>query len=437
MTGLTDRDMRVLRAYADEGNRERYWNYLAHVPGNDGYGLLAMGVVRNDNMPGAVANAYAQSYALSHDGVTLNDREWQEFGQHLVREDFQKRAAHFRAGEAEAALNLPATEIQQAHKTSFAEKHIGADAWTPNILLDAARRSGGEASVEKVWHTMLDNRAVGLSRLGETTYGMLAAYGDHVPHQGEYMAALTRAERTALASSSNVDPDRIDRGIDHYEYDARSKGWTSYVDTDVAEFGFRSPSERVTDPALVRDLNDSREVRLERRQMTEDVHPDDPYRDIARSPHTIADATLPQTRSFDAAIAARSVDPALYEDLRARLPEGTSPDRLAQVTLAARQADIRAGDVQGLSWQDDSTLLVHGRQPGDRAVVDMSTPPPTVEQTVAHARAYAGQEAQQWTQFHSEQQHIEIQAQQQAQAQVQAQQSQAQSGPSVSGPRMG
>jgi hypothetical protein len=437
MSALDDRDIAALRKYADDGNRIRYWNYLAHHEGNDGYGLLALGVVRNDSMPGAVANAYAQGMAQRHDGIALSERQWETFGRTLVREDFARRMSHFDAGERDLALNLPAHDVQEAHAASFALNHVTPDAWTPNILLNAARSAAGEAAVERVWSTMMDNQAIGLSRLGKTSYGIVSEYESHVPDWRTYMADLTKAEMSALSASPQVDPDRISRGTSHYEYDGRSKSWTSYIDTDVAEFGFRSPSERVTDPALIRDLDDAREVRLERRQMTEKVHPDDPYREIARSPHTIADVTAPPSPSVDAAMLARSVDPALYDDLRTRLPEGTSPDRLAQVTLAAKQADIRAGDVQGLSLQNDSTLLVHGRQPGDRAVVDLSTPPPTVEQTLAHADAYAGQQAQQWTQFQSEQQQIEIQAQQQAQAQLQARQTPSQSGPTLSGPRMG
>ncbi|MDQ7997678.1 MAG: hypothetical protein AAGC76_17700 [Luteibacter sp.] len=432
MNGLNNKDMEILQAYAEAGNRERYWNYLANHAGADGYGLLALGVVRNDNMPGAVANSYAQSYAKDHDHLVLDERGWEAFGRDLVRNDFQRRALHMAQNEPQLALNLPVADIQDAHAQSFGKASIGADAWTPNILLNAARAGGGEPAVEKVWHTMLDSRFIGVPRLGDTTYGVLGKYGDYVADKGEYMGALIRAERTAAFSSSYVDPNHINRDINHYEYDARSKGWTSYVNTDVAEFGFRSPSERVTDPALIRDLNDAREVRLERQHMAAKVHPDDPYREIAQSPHTVADTTAPKSPSVDSTVLARFVDPALYDDLRARLPEGTSPDRLAQVTLAARQADIRGGDIQGVSLQNTSTLLVHGRHPGDRAVVDIATPPPTVEQTVAHANAYAGQQTQQWAQFHSEQQEIEAQAQQQAQTQTQSQ-----SGPAMSGPRMG
>ena len=56
MPGLTKKDIDILAHYAGKENRELYWNYLSQIPGNDGYGLLALGVVRNDNVPGQVAN---------------------------------------------------------------------------------------------------------------------------------------------------------------------------------------------------------------------------------------------------------------------------------------------------------------------------------------------------------------------------------------------
>lgn len=63
MSGLTQHDIRILTSYASAGNRELYWNYISQLPGADGYGTLALGVVRNDSLPGQVANSYAQDYA--------------------------------------------------------------------------------------------------------------------------------------------------------------------------------------------------------------------------------------------------------------------------------------------------------------------------------------------------------------------------------------
>ncbi|WP_253901066.1 hypothetical protein [Stenotrophomonas maltophilia] len=73
MSGLTDKDIRVLSSYAKEGNRELYWNYLAQLPNNDGYGLLALGVVRNDSLPGRVANSFAT--AVAEQQATLQREE--------------------------------------------------------------------------------------------------------------------------------------------------------------------------------------------------------------------------------------------------------------------------------------------------------------------------------------------------------------------------
>ncbi|MEZ5705673.1 MAG: hypothetical protein R3E56_10550 [Burkholderiaceae bacterium] len=122
-----------------KGNRELYWNYLAQTPGNDGYGLLALGVVRNDNMPGALANQYAQNRAQSVRGVRMSERQWDAFGQDLMR-DYEFRQAHFDNGEAVQALNLPVKEVQIVHDQTFGDTGITPDAWTPRPLLEAARR---------------------------------------------------------------------------------------------------------------------------------------------------------------------------------------------------------------------------------------------------------------------------------------------------------
>ena len=61
MSILSREDQKVLAHHAKEVNRELYWNYPAQIPGNDGYALVALGVVRNDKMPGAVANTYAHA----------------------------------------------------------------------------------------------------------------------------------------------------------------------------------------------------------------------------------------------------------------------------------------------------------------------------------------------------------------------------------------
>lgn len=56
---LTKEDPTILEHYAKESNREISFYYMAQTEGSDGYGLPALGVVRNDKVPGAIANSLA------------------------------------------------------------------------------------------------------------------------------------------------------------------------------------------------------------------------------------------------------------------------------------------------------------------------------------------------------------------------------------------
>ncbi|MCR2702871.1 hypothetical protein NSP05_24545, partial [Salmonella enterica] len=81
--------------------------------GNDGYGLLALGVVRNDNVPGAVANSFAANQARQ-DGVRLGSRDWQAVGIDLIRNDFALREEYVRNGQPDVALNLREVDIRDS-----------------------------------------------------------------------------------------------------------------------------------------------------------------------------------------------------------------------------------------------------------------------------------------------------------------------------------
>src|SRR3546814_11218046 len=113
--------MDILGFYAQGGNRELYWNYLAQHEGSDGYGLLALGVVRNDSMPGSVANNFARNHARSHDDRLLGEREWEQFGQDLIAYDLEKLNYWMEKHRPELALNLPVKEITYSHATTFAQ----------------------------------------------------------------------------------------------------------------------------------------------------------------------------------------------------------------------------------------------------------------------------------------------------------------------------
>lgn len=280
MSGLTQRDMDILWHYAEKGNRELYWNYLAQLPGNDGYGLLALGVVRNDNMPGAVANAYAQH----NGGRRLSEREWEAFGQQLIREDFERRRIQLEDNnDSQAALNLPVFDVQRAHDKTFNDRDLDRNAWTPRRLLEAARIQGGEQAAEHVWSNMLDNSWKGLSR-GSDTVNAIRRYMP-VSEAAGYTARLGVATLMAKDSRDAVNPNVIGGDAFHYRYSPRDRSWSSI--TELSQGGL-PVIQTVTDPRTLRELNDARQLRLERQEKAGQFHPDDPYREIARSPRTIA-----------------------------------------------------------------------------------------------------------------------------------------------------
>ncbi|MEZ5645963.1 MAG: hypothetical protein R3E94_02980 [Burkholderiaceae bacterium] len=289
MTGLTRQDIQVLAYYAREGNRELYWNYLAQTPGNDGYGLLALGVVRNDNMPGRVANQYAQNQASSVNDLRLSEREWDRFGQDLVERDFALRLDHFESGRQHLALNLPVWDVQQAHDDAFEDAGITRNAWTPRELLEAARRQGGEPEAEQVWSSMLNNSRLGMDRLTDTLRSTAWAYNDSQLDATAYLGRLTLATAAAASSRASTDPNTIGANSHYHHYDAREGAWYTVNGAAMSAGGWGG-YRRVTDPAQIESLNDTRALRLEQQERARDFHPLDPHRHLARSPRTLADA---------------------------------------------------------------------------------------------------------------------------------------------------
>ncbi|MDY0980360.1 XVIPCD domain-containing protein [Stenotrophomonas sp. CFBP8994] len=285
MSGLNQKDLDILRAYADDGNRERYWNYLAQKQGNDGYGLLALGVVRNDNLPGQVANAYAQLEAADqHDrnpklqNRTLTERQWEEFGQTLLHRDLERREAWLEAGNPTLALNLPGRDVQKAHDLAFERHNLDPNCWTPRILLEATRKNLSEDAAENVWKEMLNNDYRGTARAWNTAghaydampWGQATAY---VAKLGVY--ELSMADQSLPTSNPNV----IGIRSSHHEYDPKAGTWSHHT-----ESGFPMQERN---PRVLEGLNDTREVRLEREEKATHFHPDDPYRQRIETPKVV------------------------------------------------------------------------------------------------------------------------------------------------------
>ncbi|QNH19212.1 hypothetical protein HEP73_00098 [Xanthomonas sp. GW] len=389
MAGITQQDINVLRHYADSGNRELYWNYLAHKDGNDGYGLLALGVVRNDNAPGATANVFADSQAR-RDGVSMSEREWNSFGVDLMRSDLERRQHYERSGRPELALNLPVRDVEDVHDASFQKRHINPDAWTPRQLLDAARRHGGEAEAEKVWSMMLDNSALGVNRASETMADV-GKYDDAQLNALSYTWRMTVARIGASHTLPITDPDRIGAPNFSYMYDQQTRGWNTWVSD-----GEQTVVQPVRDPQQLRELDDTRALRLERQQLRQQFHPDDPYRQqpVMRSPQTLAEADPMEPARGGESLAARAADPTQAAHPRNALHQqcvagthaldqqlGRSPDA-DSACMAASLTDLAARS--GLERVDHVLLSERGRtaQAGELVFVVQGDP-----KDPAHLRA--------------------------------------------------
>ena len=104
-------------------------------------------------------------------------------------------------------------------------------------------------------------------------------------------------------------------------------------------------------------------------------------------------------------------DYALYAELKQALPGEVSEDRLAQITVAAKMGGVRAGQLDGIHIDEQSMqAFVSGKVPGNRCCVDLTTPPPTAQETLYCSEVFDQQQAQQLAQFQAHQQSINAQA---------------------------
>ncbi|CAD0359686.1 XVIPCD domain-containing protein [Xanthomonas hortorum] len=291
MSGLNREDLKILTFYAQNENRELYWNYLSKKNGNDGYGLLALGVVRNDTPPGATANIFADNRAHKG-GIKMSEREWNQFGVDLIRNDLDERRSQLNAGRPDLALNLPVRDVQDAHDHTFQLHRIDPNAWTPREFLQAARRHGGEGEAEKAWTMMLDNSALGLNRARETSWRTMYTYNDQHLDAGSYMGHMAEARGVATQAQPNTDPDRIGGKSSYSEYDKHTRQWN-----DVTFTGDITTYQPIHDSDKLRLLNDTRQLRLERQELKHEFHPNDPYRNlpITRSPVLLSENAPPSS----------------------------------------------------------------------------------------------------------------------------------------------
>lgn len=422
MHQLTKEDLEILKHYAKEGNRELYWNYLAHKEGADGYGLLALGVVRNDSTPGQVANMYAASYAASqhkngseHPDKHLSEREWDNFGIELIRRDLERRLYWSARERPDLALNLPAKDVQQSHDDAFKAHELDANCWTPRILLEATREKLDEASVQKVWGDMLNNNAIGFYRAGVTPLHIKAVLPDS--EAATYVSKLGYYETLSLSQArDHVDPNIVGiRGMYHH-YSASDAAWYRAA---PGMFPMREPN-----PEKIEELDEIRSLRLERQIKATQFHPDDPYRELARSPGVVSNGSLesePHTRRSLADILPTDADFALMQQVRGHVeaidadrgrPFDEHSERLtASVMMLARANNLESVDHVVLS----AATAEHG--PGRNVFVvqgDLNDP--------AHRRAAMSTQEAVQTPVEQSLQRLEVASADRAQALAQSQQ---------------
>ena len=102
-------------------------------------------------------------------------------------------------------------------------------------------------------------------------------------------------------------------------------------------------------------------------------------------------------------------DRPLFRLLRQQLP-GVSDEKVAELTLAAKQGGVDARGVQDVQIRDGQAFVL-GQRPGDRASLDLATAPPSLDDTLQRAEQFDRQQTQQLAQFQEQQRQINAQRQ--------------------------
>ena len=136
------------------------------------------------------------------------------------------------------------------------------------MLLQAAEQKSGPEKLEQIWTNMLNNDYAGGPRVGNTSVDAISQMG--WTKGGQYLTRLSVLEATqALEGRSAVDPNIIGGNSYYAMYFEADRKWAS-----VNAGGGHMSLREITDPARIAELNDAREVRLERQEKRTQFHPD-------------------------------------------------------------------------------------------------------------------------------------------------------------------
>jgi peptidoglycan hydrolase-like protein with peptidoglycan-binding domain len=143
----------------------------------------------------------------------------------------------------------------------------------------------------------------------------------------------------------------------------------------------------------------------------------------ASPPSGVGHGTGTQERGEDADALARSRTPApsfptdhrdyaLFAAVRAYFPKETQDEKAAELMCAAKRGGIeRADQLKRVRLMDDDRAIAFGKTPGFYGEVSLSTPAPSLEQSLQQSQAIDEKRAQQMEQFREQQARINAQSQ--------------------------
>lgn len=120
MPALTQTDINVLQSYSQNGQRERYWGYLAAL--GDKYAVRALEVVQNTSVFGQLANNHAAAFVPDALKATFTESTWNDFGKELMRADFAAREILFNRNRIQGQV-LQSTKIPPHHPAKPPNNH--------------------------------------------------------------------------------------------------------------------------------------------------------------------------------------------------------------------------------------------------------------------------------------------------------------------------
>ncbi|RMH87304.1 hypothetical protein EBB59_13245, partial [Lysobacter pythonis] len=227
------------------------------------------------------------------------------------------------------------------------------NAWTPRQLLEAARRQDGEQAAERIWSNMLDNSALGLHR-ANSTLSDIQRYLPGAPGNAYFMG-LGYASAVAAVSLDGKNPDHIGNKADSALHVNGLDIWLRIRTIP------RLSAFPILDREDIQKLDDTRQLRLERQQKSNQFHADDPHRQLLPSPKTLAqNEPPPDAQPPDARQATQQAEsapahpplppgfaPALKHGSDIRQPDHPGHDAYIHTLKAVRRMEAEQGIAPG------------------------------------------------------------------------------------------